>query len=112
MALQASDTLLVDCQLAFNTPYNLVGMAIRFTRLANPGLYALSSGTQGTSVFIGSLELLLHLLYLLRLLLFRYLAAFPGGTQAAPLQGIPGQQDLLQLAIQLPGLDRAAGLLC
>src|SRR5258707_4570955 len=85
-------------------------MAIRFTRLANPGLCALSSGTQGTSVFIGSLELLLHLLNLLRLLLFCDLCAFPSRTQAAPLQSIPGQQDLLQFAIQLPGLDRAAGL--
>src|SRR5216683_3252015 len=71
---------------------------------------ASSSGTQGLSVLIGGLQRLLHLLNLLRLLLFCDLCAFPGGTQAAPLQGIPGQQDLLQLAIQLPGLDRAAGL--
>src|SRR5260370_17197856 len=55
LALQAGDTLLVDCQLAFNTLYNLVGMAIRFTRLANPGFCALSSGTQGLSLLTTAL---------------------------------------------------------
>src|SRR5260370_35218438 len=66
LALQAGDTLLVDCQFAFNTLYNLVGMAIRFTRLANPGLCASSSGTQGLSLLTGVLQRLPHFLHILR----------------------------------------------
>ena len=95
LSLQAGDTFLANRQFAFKLLYNLVGLATGFTRLNNTGLCALSFGTQGLPAFIGSLELVLHLLNLLCLLLFCNVCTFPGGTQAPPLQGIPGQQDLL-----------------